>query len=222
MVYRSFLRDQIGEDYVRTNRKIYWLTTGKSSFDLAMRGSRNSAARNAKAANRELVPHKIPLPKDPPPAQTRPWTGCRLELYRETDTFTNTIQLGDLLTSLRVKYGVSSDTTAYIFKIDSVRIWGSLAKAGVAAFKPMVMSTTFYDPNEAEGYGISVIVDSCSDTSPARTGLQYGTIRRNNVVSLGDVSKKLAVVQVAGADLTQEKLQLAVHVTGQWAYASAA
>lgn len=160
------------------------------------------------------------LPIDPPDSAARPWVACRFEVLRDSDAFTNTIQLQDLLTSLRVKYGVSSDTTAYLFKVSAVKIWTSYITTDGDAFNPFVTQTVFYDPDEAEGYGIQTVVDTCKGVTPCRTGLNYGKVIGNKIYSLGDISKKLATVQVSGTDFSKGRLRLVAHVSGHWSYAT--
>lgn len=168
-----------------------------------------------------LLTRKTAVPRDPPQKPLRPWTRTTVIGFRVANAFTTTFNLGDLLTSLRVQYGLSSDTSAFIAKIHCVKVWASPDMLTGGASGPVAMAVAFYDPNETEGYAIHQMSDVGTTAQPAKVGLLYGDIRAQNQVSLGDVSRKVAVVQLTGVDLAKVNVELTIHVDVEWAYATA-
>lgn len=153
----------------------------------------------------------------------RPWTSAWLVGNRQSSDFSVTLQVQDLLSALRVQFGVSSDTTAFLFRLVNLQVWGSLeVKSNEALAAPFRMTVSFYDPNETEGYAVLVGTDVGTATVPARVGIHYGVIKSQNIISAGDVSKKIATIQPTGFNSQATQVDYTVAARVLWTYATAA
>lgn len=172
---------------------------------------------------RSLLPStKVSMPVDPPMVITRPWVTSKILIEREVDTFTTQFTLGDVLTSLRVQYGLTSTSSAFVGKLESIKIWATgVTPAGAGVTDPFRMQVSFYNPDEGDGYAIMQSGDSGTVTNPAKVGGSYGMINSTRIVSLGTTSK-IAAVEITDLPLGAGgfKVHLVVHVVLAWSYAT--
>jgi len=167
-----------------------------------------------------MLTRAVRVTPDPPQRPSRPWVRCTAIGFRVLDGFSQAITLGDVLGALRLQFGLSVATTAFIARIHSVKIWASPDVKTGAVGGPCRITASFYDPNETEGYAISQQADSGTAAVPAHVGLLYGDIRAQNLCDLGSVNRKLVVVEQIAVDPALVNTELTIHVDLEWAYAT--
>lgn len=135
------------------------------------------------------------------------------------DTFTTTFGLDDVLSGLRGYHGLTSQSSAFIGRLHSIKIWSSGHQIAIGSSFGVFHS--FYSPDETDGYALLQVEDTGTLTNPARAGFSYGMIESARIVSLGTQSK-IASVQATDIPLGVggAKLLLVVDVELDWAYAT--
>lgn len=172
---------------------------------------------------RGLTPHRVNVPIDPPPISQLAWVNTAVDLAFSTTNVTTTFNISQVLSALRVKYGLSSDTTAFIAKLQGIKVWARVTRNGNASFTPLTLLVDFHNPDETDGYAIMSLKDVSDTTHAARVGFNYGEVNATRIISL-DGTAKLATCQVLGIDLTATgtKMNLLCRVSLSWSYATSA